>query len=181
MIIGLVARAEHGKDTAADYLVEKHGFVKKAFAEPLKSMLIVEGYCTYEECYVKKTEKSRLLMQVVGDLFRKYVSIDYFVKELINSPFIRVNTNKYLTERKNVVISDIRMHNEAEAIKDAGGILIKIERLNADGTEYRAKNTNHNHPSEKFVDEIGYDFIIEAKSGEVDKIKQSIEFITKGR
>jgi len=36
MIIGLLGQAGVGKDTAADYLVKKHGFAKVALADPLK-------------------------------------------------------------------------------------------------------------------------------------------------
>jgi hypothetical protein len=36
MIIGLCGPAGSGKDTAADFLVKNHGFVKVAFADPLK-------------------------------------------------------------------------------------------------------------------------------------------------
>lgn len=36
MIIGICGRAGSGKDTAADFLVKEHGFVKVALADPLK-------------------------------------------------------------------------------------------------------------------------------------------------
>lgn len=35
-VIGICGRAGSGKDTAADYLCQKHGFVKVALADPLK-------------------------------------------------------------------------------------------------------------------------------------------------
>lgn len=37
MIIGLGGAAGSGKDSAAHYLVERHGFEQVAFAEPLKA------------------------------------------------------------------------------------------------------------------------------------------------
>lgn len=36
MIIGVCGQAGSGKDTAADFLVKNHGFVKVAFADPMK-------------------------------------------------------------------------------------------------------------------------------------------------
>ena len=38
IVIGLTGRARSGKDTVADYLVEKHGFEKASFAGPLKQV-----------------------------------------------------------------------------------------------------------------------------------------------
>ena len=35
-LIGFLARKQHGKDTASDYLVKKYGYVKIALATPLK-------------------------------------------------------------------------------------------------------------------------------------------------
>lgn len=37
-IVGISGRAKSGKDTAADFLVKNHGFVKVAFADPIKRM-----------------------------------------------------------------------------------------------------------------------------------------------
>ena len=39
MIIGLSGYAQVGKDTVANYLVEKYGFVKVSFADPIREAL----------------------------------------------------------------------------------------------------------------------------------------------
>ena len=39
MIIGIVGNKNVGKDTLADYLVKEKGFIKYAFADPLKEGL----------------------------------------------------------------------------------------------------------------------------------------------
>ena len=39
LLIGLVGRKRHGKDTVADYLTQKYNFTKDSFASPLKKTL----------------------------------------------------------------------------------------------------------------------------------------------
>ena len=41
MLVGLSGLKGSGKDTCADYLVKNHGFIKVAFADPLKDALKV--------------------------------------------------------------------------------------------------------------------------------------------
>lgn len=36
MILGIAGRKGSGKDTVGDYLVARHGFVRVAFADPVK-------------------------------------------------------------------------------------------------------------------------------------------------
>jgi dephospho-CoA kinase len=58
-IIGLSGRADSGKTTVARYLVEQYGFVRTAFGDPLKQMLLDAGMCTREELWGEKTPQSR--------------------------------------------------------------------------------------------------------------------------
>ena len=39
IIVGITGRAHTGKDTAADYMAREYGFVRAAFADPIRSML----------------------------------------------------------------------------------------------------------------------------------------------
>ncbi len=51
MIIAIGGLAGSGKDTACDYLVEKHGFKKTSFAAPLKQMAKIAFGFTDEQLY----------------------------------------------------------------------------------------------------------------------------------
>lgn len=52
MLIGVVARKGHGKDTVGDHLVANHGFQKKAFADKVKSVArALFPHLTEAQCY----------------------------------------------------------------------------------------------------------------------------------
>ncbi|MAG18082.1 MAG: hypothetical protein CL944_01250 [Candidatus Diapherotrites archaeon] len=70
-IIILVGLARSGKDTAADYLVEKHGFTKYTFSDVLKEIL--------EEKGVDPTKKR---MNELGDMLRDEMGMDAIAKML---------------------------------------------------------------------------------------------------
>ena len=45
MIIGITGKKRSGKDTISDFLVEKYGFVKYGFADPIKDIArIIFGF-----------------------------------------------------------------------------------------------------------------------------------------
>lgn len=58
---------------------------------------------------------------------------------------------------KNAIISDVRFPNEAKAIKELGGVIIRVERV---GLE-----SNDTHSSETAMREIAPDYIIENTKG----------------
>lgn len=93
----------------------------------------------------------------VNSLFNDYDNLNYIVQEPFNDGDIEHEDlmdykSKSHTIKPNVIITDVRMPNEAKAIKDRGGILIRIDR-----------NTGFidNHISETALDDYdGWDYII---------------------
>jgi hypothetical protein len=160
-LIGLAGLAGAGKTTIAKHLVEKYGFARTAFADPLKTMLINAGLCTYEECYVEKTQRSRELLQKIGtDIFRKQVDPLFWVNKTEDS-IVRI----WAEEKKRVVVDDIRFPEEAQRIRDMGGILIMVKR-----GDYVDPTAGSTHESERLVQLIECDHLFMANSRETDKI-----------
>lgn len=132
MLIGLTGPAFAGKDSVAEHLAKQSGFVVKAFADPirdgLKAMFGLGDWHFMpenKETIIRWIGKSpRQLMQSLGTEWgRDLVARDIWLKHLE----IRTRDLLELKEGR-VVITDIRMVNEAAMIHHLGGGLWRIVR-----------------------------------------------------
>ena len=131
-LIGLVGQKGVGKDTVADYLVKNRGFQKLAFAGPLKSMCsamygvdigLFHDTTLKEEKHPYWGISPRQMMQHVGtDIVRKHFGQDFWIKNMK----CRLQT----ANGADIVISDVRFLNEAELVKQYGGVLVRIDSDN---------------------------------------------------
>lgn len=128
MIIGLTGKAGVGKDTVADYLVDWHGFVKLSFATALKRGLnAMFGFSMtqwedreWKETVLPEFGKSpRQLAQTLGTEWGRAL-----VKQDLWPSLAMEEAMSF----RNVVLTDVRFDNEAEAILKADGKVILIER-----------------------------------------------------
>lgn len=136
----------------------------------------------------------RQLLQEFGtDACRNIIHPDFWVNALfsdykIEYPNFNYNNNpndiRSLSSKEkensaypNWIITDVRFPNELKAIKDRGGITIRIERNNNLKNFFQLKNRNHSittaiiHPSETALDNAEFDYSIDNNS----IIKQLIE------
>lgn len=131
-IIGLAGRARVGKDTVAEYLVKNYDFKQFSFAEHLKNVAEVAGWNGL------KDEKGRILLQHLGDTLREY-NKDIFINNLIGrinyyEEVFDVLKLEGLRPITKVVISDVRLPSEIEALKNLGASIWYIHR-NIEGME----------------------------------------------
>ena len=157
-IIGLLGKKRSGKDTSGDYLVENYGFVKYAFADPVKEICKILFDFSEEQLYGEKKEgvdfrwylTPREAFQKIGTEFAQNDIYNYFprLKERLGDEVIWVKLFRLWYEKnknKNIVITDVRFPHEIEAIKELNGKIIKIKR---------SELSFDNHISENFIDEI---------------------------
>jgi hypothetical protein len=165
MIIQIGGYAEHGKDTLADMLKEelepKYDSIRYAYADSLK--MIAETIFNWDGT---KTEENRTMLQQLGKFAREFVDIDFWVKD--------VQEQVDMFDADFSIISDMRFLNESTFWKkrDYDCLNIRVIRLNNNGTIYENSLTEEqkNDSSEKEIDLIENDYVIEAKN--LDELRE---------
>jgi hypothetical protein len=190
MIIGFGHRAQSGKDTCGQYLVDRHGYKRVAFADPLKRAAMQIFGLTEQQCYGSKANKEtvdprwgftpRYAMQTLGEKLRVIFGEDVWVKsaeaQILNTKIDRSMPKgeiaislDHVTYSGGVVITDVRYPNEAQMIRSLGGIVVRVDRPSL-GPLTDA------HPSETSMEGFDYDDVIlndgslEALYAQVDRI-----------
>ena len=157
MLIGISGRRGTGKTTAANYLLRKHGFKRVSFADELKRLA---------KTLMPFTDND---LSVIAKKEAKFKTYDWSPREFMIhfGEFMRFHDPNYWLDRgmslvtdttQSFVFDDVRYKNEAEAVKAAGGVLLRIER-------YEKKNPygkNLDTPSETDLDNYTFDYTIPA-------------------
>lgn len=123
-LIGITGKARSGKDTAAKILCLNHGFVRMAFADPLKmaaqQMFGLTHAQTWDdrlkEVVIERWGKTpRQIFQLLGtECVKPFFGEDMWVR--------RLDLNyQVLKDSDNVVITDVRFDAEHSYLKQRGG------------------------------------------------------------
>lgn len=141
MIIGICGFIGSGKDTIADYLVNFHGFRRESFANSLKDA-VAQVFGWDRTMLEGRTKQAREWREQVDSWWAKRLDmphltprwiLQYWGTEVCRKSFhddiwIAALENKLRNSQDHVVISDCRFPNEIRAIKDAGGLVIRVVR-----------------------------------------------------
>ena len=142
MIIGLVGFIGSGKDTAAEYLIEKYGFQRDSFAAPLKDA-VASVFGWDREMLEGRTDESRAWRECADPWWSERLGRDVTPRHTLQLWGTEVARNAYHNDiwvgslenrlrktQNNTVITDCRFPNEIDVIKNAGGVIIRIARGN---------------------------------------------------
>lgn len=157
MIIGVCGLIGAGKDTIADYLVNIHQFRRESFANTLKDAVaavfgwdreLLEGRTRQSREWREQTDawwSERLGMPITPRWVLQYWGTEVVRRSFHDDTWIASLENKLRKSKDDVVISDCRFPNEIAAIKNAGGIVIRVHR-GPDPDWYRLAETVNSGP-----------------------------------
>ena len=164
IVVGLGYRMRVGKDSVADVLVRRYGFVRRGFADALKDEVLdrlprtlgayLEHTMFLEDTadrrrrlvYGFKPPLVRALLQEYGTEVRRADDPRYWVKKVAGW------VEDCRPQR--LVVPDVRFRNEIEFVRALGGRYVRVDRP---GVEPAALDT---HASESELDGVEPDYVI---------------------
>lgn len=173
--IGLSGWAKSGKDTFASYLIEKYGYKRLSFADPMREALLrLNPSIPYMgldvgiklatavrlmgwESVKRETPEVRDLLQRFGtEVGREMFGENFWVDLAISK----------IQPGDKIVFSDVRYKNEADAIRSIGGLIIRVNR---DGVV-----AANDHSSEHDLDDYDFDLVVD-NNGSLEDLWAVIE------
>lgn len=188
MIIGLTGKLQSGKDTVGAYLVTKHNFQRRAFADSLKdsfcalldidrwvledlknqdNAIVAIGYKNEPENCPPDHMWSPIRELSVREALQRYGTEAH--REIFGSDFwvnATLPVGGYYTGRA-IVITDCRFDNEASRIKELGGVVWQIVRP-------RVPVSGKPHRSEQGIDPALIDEVIR-NYGTLEDLYEKVE------
>lgn len=178
LIIGIAGKKRSGKDTVGRHLHQKYGYQRFAFADEVRAALLRLDPIVFADWYEKKAirlseyvdrhgwEKAKEIQEVRGLLKRMGTeairSIDRFF--WVRKTMLDVD----LCTAERVVITDVRFQNEANAILDRSGYIIRIVRPETEDDDA--------HQSETELDQIWTDYTV-VNDGSLQQLQEKVDEI----
>ncbi len=195
MIISISGLIGSGKDTIADYLVNKHGFRRESWADTLKDAVscvfgwdrvLLEGKTSESRKWRELPDvwwSERLGINVTPRTVLQEWGTDVCRNNYHDAIWIASLENKIRKTNDDIVISDSRFQNELDSVKRLGGITIRVTRGESPVwmNEYLAhgktpewtKKYPNVHASEYSSVGCKYDHLVE-NNGSIDQLYNKI-------
>jgi hypothetical protein len=114
--IAFAGQLRSGKDTCAQYIMDKYGACNIKFADPLYDLMYtIQDHCGFPNV------KDRWLLQTIGTDYARNKNPDIWINKF-------KDTVDYISRSTNLVCSDARFNNEFEMCKKLNFKVIYIER-----------------------------------------------------
>lgn len=149
MIVGLCGFISSGKSTAANILIDNHGFTRLAFADPLKDACskifgwpreLLEGDTSNSRDFREKVDTfwstelgyditPRQALQVLGtEAGREIFGENLWTASLKQKILDKKKKDAILRQTSNIVITDVRFPNEIMMLKSLGAKIVEVSR-----------------------------------------------------
>ncbi|WGH21375.1 deoxynucleoside monophosphate kinase [Arthrobacter phage Emotion] len=181
-LIAAIGHKRVGKDTFADVLVNRYGYTRVAFADPLKdAALALNPYVGPTPLPGALASEFRRLQDVVAALgWEKAKDVVPGVRETLqrlgtdairaldDTFWVRAGVKAIEAIDGPVVVTDARFPNEGDTVRALGGYIVRIERALPDDGD--------RHPSETALDDYMADFCI-FNDGPVEDLQAHARYI----
>jgi hypothetical protein len=173
-IIAFLGTKGVGKDTSADFLVSTYGYQKYALADPMKNAVSILFHFSEDQLWGDKKDVIDPFWGVTPREIMQFVGIDMLFEELgkrfphIGHAFPILSFELWRQNHPNakIVISDLRMQQDLDALKKMGALIIRIERPDIVNED--------KHSSESNVSRVtGFDLVL-VNDGTIGDLEQKI-------
>lgn len=167
IVFGISGKAQHGKDTSADYLLSILGGKKVHFADKLKEQAMYLGWDGekdeggrkfIQEMSAPIKEYGNWLAKKDPERYSHYANYNYYAASLYD---------EILNSEEDILyIADVRFLNEFELFRDSKDIIyisIRVNRIDIDTNlpfDNKLTEAQKQHSSETELDNIKMDYTI---------------------
>lgn len=181
MIIAFSGRKQSGKSTGADFItsiIDKHNmsYAIYSFADPLKKDICMGVLgLTEQQCYGSDDDKNTMTdlwwdgVQLTARAAMEIIGTKLF-RGLKTSVWVDATINKIRSQNLDLaIIADCRFPNEVEAVKNNGGLNIRL-----DLDPFNSQSTSEKSLDREEYDWSNFDLVIENSKMNIDQKNQSI-------
>lgn len=178
MIIAFAGRKQSGKTTCSEFIKEHFNIVYPNdtaiiynFADPLKQDICMNILgLTQDQCYGTDKQKNELVncywdnQQLTAREVMQIVGTD-MLRRIQQNVWSNATIRKIKQQNSTLaLIADCRFPNEVQAVKDAGGIVIKLTR-----NPYNSDHTSEVALDPLFFDQKHFDLLVDNATMTIDQ------------
>ncbi|MFG3710115.1 hypothetical protein [Micromonospora sp. NPDC047730] len=159
-LVGIIGRKRAGKDTFAGRLVEAYGYRRFAFADALKEAALELDPIVTPLDTVQSSHRLSEVVELIGwEGAKEYAEVRRTLQRY-GAAIRRIDPDFWLrrvlaqaeANPAPVVITDVRYPNEAKAIRDRGGYLVRVFRPGQDDSDMHESETAlDGYPADRLV------------------------------
>jgi len=156
--IAFIGRARSGKDSAAARLVERHGFTRVAFADPLKSLALSVDPLVNDGThlsYVLQWWGWEQAKDELPEVRRVLQALGQSIRDVHPNFWVNLAMDTVGSIAGPVVVTDCRYRNEVEALKARGFRIVRVVR-----PPHGGELTGPQHVSETELDDFEPDAVL---------------------
>ncbi len=147
-VIGFIGHARHGKDEAARVLAQQvAGSRRYAFSDAIS---------IYARLSHGMAERDPVVLQKVGFEMRQSNHGVW-----LDMVYWQIHDHK----PDLAIVTGARFDDEVQMLRDMGGQIVKIHRVNEDGSDFISGDRDRNHAVERDIDSLYFDGAVRNVSG----------------